>query len=936
MYKQIASLIEREISLENIKLMSSRINGFERTCCYRDFKKSADFCRRQMAAAGLAAVKQIAIPADGRSTFMDCTIPQAWDVDGASLMIVSPALPESERILADLRDNLLCVANRCAATPPGGIQAEVVTVAQLRNEKDLAGKIVFVRDQYPAEIRREVQDKNGLGVISAYSAGPLDAPDHAYWINGWGFPGWYQTREDKPLVCFSIAPRKGAFLEELLCKGRVRVHLEVKSRAYDGSIYSVTGVLPGAEETEILLYAHAYEPFIPDDAIGMAALIEMARIFNALVRQKKLPPFRLKTRFLISQELYGFSHYFNSARNRRNVLCAVNMDSICHDYHRIGLPVRVRMSPSGLPFFGDYLFRDIADYFLKDYPKCVEHGNFDNDTFLSDRTIGIPSQWIWTHPGKYHHSSYDSFDRMTDWELGKKVVSAVSTYAAFLASAGRSEIRNLQQHAAIEARREILAETKCLRDDLLGRKIPFERACRKLSFAVQWQKKRIASFRRFSAEGNLAALDAEITAVAKGEEQRIRDQERSLKRDDIPSVVPRRQVPENNPAAAEALPALTRRERLAQNIVVKRRGRGMPFCLARVPYRERLRRPRNFEQIFNWLDGKRDLLEALEMFSLETGRKLAEEEISAWLRYLDLLARYGYASLRYKKFLTKKEIQDGLKRLGIKKGDKIILHCSFSSMGQVAGGPETVCRALMELVTPAGIVMMPSFNHYAIAAPGAPGYYDPATTPTTNGIVPDTFWKMKGVYRSLDPAHAFAAWGRDALRYVKDHHKVPTMGEGSPLRLLEEAGGRVILIDCPTANTFHHVVEMTNHVRCLGLRTEEYPVRLSSGEMVKCRTWGWREKPCPFIDGRQIYISRMRELGLLREGRIGQAPAIVFRMSDCRRVVEDLLHGRVRGFKGCAGCKIRPRKVPAARASDWDVKNQRLRPDTTAFAGNFA
>ena len=500
---------------------------------------------------------------------------------------------------------------------------------------------------------------------------------------------------------------------------------------------------------------------------------------------------------------------------------------------------------------------------------------------------------------------------MTDWVLGKKVISAVSTYVALLASASRPVIRDLQQHAVIEAQKEILSETKRLMNDLHAGALPFETAREKLDFTAQWQRNRIRSFRRFTSEGKLAALDSEITAVAAREQKRLE----ALRKNALP------------------LPPLTRRERLAQNMVVHRKEIGMPFCLARIPYKERLSRPANFEQIFNWLDGKRNFLEALRIFYLETGRKLTEKEISYWFRYLELLARYGYVSIAYKKVLTKKDIQNGLRRLGVKSGDKIILHSSCSSLGHVKNGPKTVCKALMELITPRGVVMMTSFNHYGIVGPNGQGYYDPKTTPTKNGIVPETFRKMKNVHRSLDPSHPFVVWGKDALNYVKQHHKVPTMGEGSPLHFLEKADGKVILIDCPTANTFHHVVETTNHVHCLGQRTEEYPVKLPSGKMVKCRTWGWREKVCPFIDGKQIYISRMRELGLLREKYIGQAPTIVFKMSDCRRVIEDLLKGRIRGFSGCQACQIRPRKVPATCKSDWDVKKQRLLSDTTAFVG---
>jgi aminoglycoside N3'-acetyltransferase len=262
-----------------------------------------------------------------------------------------------------------------------------------------------------------------------------------------------------------------------------------------------------------------------------------------------------------------------------------------------------------------------------------------------------------------------------------------------------------------------------------------------------------------------------------------------------------------------------------------------------------------------------------------------------------------------------------------------MVHCSFSSLGHVKNGPETICKAIMEVVTPQGIVMMPSFNHYGIAEPGGEGYYDPGKTPTKNGVVPDTFWKMKNVHRSLDPSHPFAAWGRDALSYVNDHHKVVTMGEDSPLHLLEKAGGKVILIDCPMANTFQHVVEMTNHVPCLGERTEEYPVKLPDGTMVRCRTWGWRDGQCPIVKYGKFY-EWMRKRRMIKENKIGEADVMVFNMKDFRKALEPYFYGKVKGF-GCKKCGVRPRKVPASCLSDWDGKKRHVRPDSAAFAGDI-
>ena len=56
-----------------------------------------------------------------------------------------------------------------------------------------------------------------------------------------------------------------------------------------------------------------------------------------------------------------------------------------------------------------------------------------------------------------------------------------------------------------------------------------------------------------------------------------------------------------------------------------------------------------------------------------------------------------------------KELKDTLLRLGLKPGMKLMVHSKFSSFGGVEGGPEAFCRLLMELLTPEGVLMMPSF-----------------------------------------------------------------------------------------------------------------------------------------------------------------------------------------------------------------------------------
>jgi aminoglycoside N3'-acetyltransferase len=259
--------------------------------------------------------------------------------------------------------------------------------------------------------------------------------------------------------------------------------------------------------------------------------------------------------------------------------------------------------------------------------------------------------------------------------------------------------------------------------------------------------------------------------------------------------------------------------------------------------------------------------------------------------------------------MTKETIAAGLRSFGVLTGAGVMVHSSLRSFGYVDGGARAVIEALMETVSADGTLMLPSFNHNAPFDEGGPGYYDPRETPTSNGAIPDLFWRLPGVLRSLDPTHPVAAWGKDAERYLRDHHRTLTMGPESPLGLLAGEGGYGLLLGVDFhANTFHHVVEMSTGAPCLGRRSEAYPVHMPDGQTVLGRTWGWRNASCP-IDDTAAYAEEMFAGGWVREKTIGSCRALLFRLSDCYAVVAELLKSGKNGHPPCSRCPIRPRVV---------------------------
>ena len=269
--------------------------------------------------------------------------------------------------------------------------------------------------------------------------------------------------------------------------------------------------------------------------------------------------------------------------------------------------------------------------------------------------------------------------------------------------------------------------------------------------------------------------------------------------------------------------------------------------------------------------------------------------------------------------------------LGLRAGMGVMVHSSLASFGHVEGGASTLVEALMDVLTPDGTLLMPSFNHGLPFEDAGLGAYSPLITPTINGAIPDVFWRIANVFRSLDPTHPIAAWGLHAQRYCQNHHRTLTMGAQSPLGLLNAEGGYGLLLGIDTTyNTFHHVVETTLSAPCLGKRTEVYPVQLPNGKQVLGRTWGWRNGACPYTDENR-YGALMAERGLLRQSVIGECTATLFKLQDCFDVVAKLLQQGGLGFPSCSNCAIRPRVNEHTVESDWDEVTQMIKPTSEGW-----
>jgi len=161
--------------------------------------------------------------------------------------------------------------------------------------------------------------------------------------------------------------------------------------------------------------------------------------------------------------------------------------------------------------------------------------------------------------------------------------------------------------------------------------------------------------------------------------------------------------------------------------------------------------------------------------------------------------------------VSKNDIKKGLREIGIKKGDKLLVHSSLSSFGYVEGGANTVIDALIEAVGFEGTVLVPTLTGSAELSPQNPPVFDVLATPCWTGKIPESFRSRKNARRSYHPTHSVAGIGADVETLIKNHYEdITPCGIKSPYYKLGELGGYILLIgvglDVSTA--FHTVEEL--------------------------------------------------------------------------------------------------------------------------------
>ena len=213
-----------------------------------------------------------------------------------------------------------------------------------------------------------------------------------------------------------------------------------------------------------------------------------------------------------------------------------------------------------------------------------------------------------------------------------------------------------------------------------------------------------------------------------------------------------------------------------------------------------------------------------------------------------------------RKIVLKKELLDTFKKIGVKAGQTIMVHCSLSSLGFVCGGAQVVIEALMESVGANGTIMMPSQSWknldptsgvhwqepqewWQLIRDNWPAYDKDITPTNTMGAVAEMFRRWPGAVRSGHPARSVAAWGRYANYLTENHDLSNIFGDGSPIGRLYELDGYVLLIGVGyDKNTSLHLADTR----------AEYPGKhntVESSAIIENGVRVWKSYETLFVDG---------------------------------------------------------------------------------------
>ena len=646
MFRDLTDLLAKHADGRRAWDDAAAVHALDREFTFSDVHESARLSAERLRAAGAADVQIIEAPADGRSIYGDWMMPFAWECDGATFDLVG-ANGGVERI-ADRAEIPCCLAMWSGPTPAEGVEAEIVLVDKPADRmswsaESVRGKVALT-SAHPHSAKHLLLSAGAVGILSDFRSPGADLPDAVSWINAWSDDpgGWALVAGDMQGWSFQISPKVGERIRARLAAGeRLRGRALVRSRIGEGTLPTVTGVIPGTAKEEVLLLGHQFEQGAIDNASGIGVMLEVARVLQSLIARGELRPPQRTIRFLFVSECYTTMHWAETRREARRTIAGLCLDSPAGAPSMALRPPEIFVNPHSMMSFADPLILHLAEQVMLAAPLYAWREapfQMGTDNNIADRTIGIPCPWIGGHSRTWHNSA--DVPELVDARLQQLIAAAAAAYAYLIASADSGIALDLAHLATARGKSGIASAGV----------VEMARAGGDLADSMQQI--------RYLAERHAEAVASVLRLLSPGERTKLRPHVRSLQRelhrtakDEVASLARRAGRPGFTPPVFEPTGDLA-------TVIPRRLVKG-PVTLDRVAPEARGGRPspRWSSELFavlNWCDGRRSLAEACELAAreLRTDHTPTPEELarridpnsSSMLEYFEFLRAHGYVA----------------------------------------------------------------------------------------------------------------------------------------------------------------------------------------------------------------------------------------------------------------------------------------------------
>jgi aminoglycoside 3-N-acetyltransferase len=162
--------------------------------------------------------------------------------------------------------------------------------------------------------------------------------------------------------------------------------------------------------------------------------------------------------------------------------------------------------------------------------------------------------------------------------------------------------------------------------------------------------------------------------------------------------------------------------------------------------------------------------------------------------------------------LTKNDLIQQFKAIGISSGDSLLVHASLSKIGFIENGPQTVVEALLESVGQEGNLLMPNSPNTSFQLDYIRDLkvFDVVNDRSGLGAISEYFRKLPNAIRSAHPTEPVSCMGPDAEWFTADHFgELTPYTAKSPFAKLSQKGGKILYlgVTLDNAGTNLHTLE---------------------------------------------------------------------------------------------------------------------------------